>query len=268
MNKTLKFDHSLANLIRQGKRTSTWRIFDDKAITVGDRIDVIDKTDPNNPLSWSVFGVIKVIAISQRNLQNISTEELREQGFSDSEDAKVVMQRYYGSLFDDDTKIKIIQFVFSPVPQPEPSLVVNITSGKLYTDGGSRGNPGPSACGIVILASNDKLLTEKGLYLGITDNAYAEYQALRLGLNEAKKLNIQHLQVFMDSLMVVNQMKGIYGVKNRELWPVYEYIKSLEIFFKDVSYIHIPRELNKAADKLVNRVLNEVNYEQESTHNL
>lgn len=126
---------------------------------------------------------------------------------------------------------------------------------KLYADGGSRGNPGPSAGGFVILDMNDQVLYESGKYLGITTNNQAEYHSLKGGLEAVIKMNVKQVHVFMDSMLVINQMKGIYKVKNRDLWPIHESIKVLLPNFKTISFTHVPRELNKLADSMVNQTL-------------
>jgi ribonuclease HI/pterin-4a-carbinolamine dehydratase len=126
---------------------------------------------------------------------------------------------------------------------------------KLYADGGSRGNPGPSASGYVLMDMNDTIIFKSGVYLGITTNNQAEYQALKFGLIEAEKLGAREVDVYLDSLLVINQMKGIFKVKNRDLWPIYEAIKELVTHFKHVRFTHVPRELNKLADAEVNEVL-------------
>lgn len=126
---------------------------------------------------------------------------------------------------------------------------------KLYADGGSRGNPGPSASGYVLLDMEDNIILKSGVYLGITTNNQAEYQALKFGLIEAEKIGAREVDVYMDSLLVVNQMKGIFKVKNRDLWPIYEAIKDQVPHFKKVTFQHVPRELNKLADAEVNTTL-------------
>ena len=126
---------------------------------------------------------------------------------------------------------------------------------KLYADGGSRGPPGPSASGYVLMDMDDSIIFKSGVYLGITTNNQAEYQALKYGLEEAQKLGAREVDVYMDSLLVVNQMKGIFKVKNRDLWPIHEAIKEQAKHFKKVRYTHVPRELNKLADAEVNEVL-------------
>jgi ribonuclease HI len=139
--------------------------------------------------------------------------------------------------------------------QEKPKNVSVITRAKLFTDGGSRGNPGPSALGWVIYDMQDEVIKKDGYYLGITTNNQAEYQALKVGLEEAKKLGIRELEVYMDSLLVVNQMKGIFKVKNRDLWPIHGAAKDLTEQFKQVTFTHVPRELNKMADTMVNECL-------------
>jgi ribonuclease HI/pterin-4a-carbinolamine dehydratase len=142
---------------------------------------------------------------------------------------------------------------------PEPPKVSRPTHVKLYADGGSRGNPGPSATGYVVLDEQDHILHQSGAYLGITTNNQAEYRALKDGLEQALSMGARHVDVYLDSLLVINQMKGIFKVKNRELWPVHDAIKELAAKFQKVTYTHVPREYNKLADAEVNKVLDAQN---------
>ncbi|MHB1864987.1 MAG: reverse transcriptase-like protein [Candidatus Saccharimonadales bacterium] len=128
---------------------------------------------------------------------------------------------------------------------------------KIYADGGSRGNPGPSASGYVIMDEEDKILVDMGVYLGVTTNNQAEYTSLKLAMEECLKLGAREVDVYMDSLLVINQMKGVFKVRNRDLWPIHDAINGLAKGFKKVSYQHIPRELNKLADSAVNRAIDE-----------
>ncbi len=132
-----------------------------------------------------------------------------------------------------------------------------ISEAKLYTDGGARGNPGQAACAFVICNLNDNVVKKSGFYAGVTTNNQAEYQALKAGLEEAGKLGIKKLQVFMDSELVVKQLNGHYKVKHRELLPLFQDVKVLSDSFESVSFTHVPRELNKDADAEVNRVLDD-----------
>lgn len=125
----------------------------------------------------------------------------------------------------------------------------------IYSDGGSRGNPGPSAAGYVIVDSDRNVIAEGGEYLGITTNNQAEYQGVRLGLEKALELGISHVNFRVDSMLVVNQMKGLYKIKNRELWPIHERIRLLVSKFSVVTFRHVQREFNQLADGMVNKTL-------------
>ncbi len=130
-----------------------------------------------------------------------------------------------------------------------------LTRAKLYTDGGSRGNPGPSAGGYVILDMENNVVKSNGKYLGITTNNQAEYHSLKGGIEMAVHLGIRELDVYMDSLLVINQMKGIFKIKNRDLWPIHDAISKLVPKFRKVTFTHVPREFNKLADAVVNETL-------------
>lgn len=126
----------------------------------------------------------------------------------------------------------------------------------IYSDGGSRGNPGPSASGFVLMDSAQNVLEQGGMYLGITTNNQAEYHGVRLGLEAAAKLGARTIDFRIDSLLVVNQLNGVYTIKNRELWPINERIVELTHQFEKVSFSHVKREFNQLADGMVNKILN------------
>lgn len=125
----------------------------------------------------------------------------------------------------------------------------------IYSDGGSRGNPGPSAAGYVVLNNRQEVVAEGGEYLGITTNNQAEYQGVRLGLEKARELGYKKVDFKVDSMLVVNQMKGIYKIKNRELWPIHERIRTLMTHFDRVTFTHVNRQFNQLADGMVNKTL-------------
>lgn len=137
--------------------------------------------------------------------------------------------------------------------------VINTTSIShviVYSDGGSRGNPGPSACGFIIMNDSEHVIHEGGMYLGVTTNNIAEYQGVRLGLEKALGMGTKTVDFRLDSLLVVNQMNGLYKIKNRELWPIHERILGLITKFEKVSFTHVKREFNQLADGMVNKILN------------
>lgn len=126
----------------------------------------------------------------------------------------------------------------------------------VYSDGGSRGNPGPSASGFIVMDDHENVVHQGGLYLGITTNNQAEYHGVRLGLEKALEMEAKTVDFRMDSLLVVNQLNGIYKIKNRELWPINERIKELVTHFDHVTFSHVRREYNQLADGMVNKILN------------
>src|SRR4051812_22969714 len=131
----------------------------------------------------------------------------------------------------------------------------NLSHVIIYSDGGSRGNPGPSAAGFVLMNAHEHVVHEGGMYLGITTNNQAEYHGVRLGLEKAIEIGARTVDFRMDSLLVVNQMNGMYKIKNRELWPINERISELVMKFDKVTFTHVKREFNQLADGMVNKIL-------------
>lgn len=125
----------------------------------------------------------------------------------------------------------------------------------LYTDGGARGNPGPAAIGVVIKNAEDQVLFELGKYIGETTNNQAEYQALLMALEKALEFKAETVNCFLDSELVVKQMKGEYKVKDKALGLLFIKAWNLVQKFKNTTFNHIPREKNKQADALVNQAL-------------
>ena len=127
----------------------------------------------------------------------------------------------------------------------------------IYSDGGSRGNPGPSAAGFVIMNELGEVVSEGGAYLGITTNNIAEYQAVYLGLERAQELGIKVVDFRMDSQLVANQMNGLYKIKHPDLAIIHHRINELATRFGKVTFSHVRREYNKLADGVVNKILDQ-----------
>jgi ribonuclease HI len=125
----------------------------------------------------------------------------------------------------------------------------------LFADGGSRGNPGPAASGAVIVDPSGEVLAEAGQFLGVATNNVAEWTALLIGLEAAAERGIRRLAVRMDSELVVKQVRGEYKVKHESLQPLHRKALTLLRKFEHVEIEHVPRNLNKLADGLVNSVL-------------
>lgn len=125
----------------------------------------------------------------------------------------------------------------------------------LYTDGGARGNPGPGAIGVVIKNLEGGVTDEIGKNIGKATNNEAEYKAIIAGLEACLERGAKELECYMDSQLVVSQLKGEFKVKDVKLKNLWMQAKNIEKNFKEVLYIHIPREKNYLADKIVNEVL-------------
>jgi len=123
-----------------------------------------------------------------------------------------------------------------------------------YSDGGARGNPGPAATGSVI-KQGAEVLWEFGEYIGETTNNQAEYKALIKALEQAKAMGAKKLHCFLDSELLVKQLKREYRVKEPGLQILYLQAYNLAQHFPFISFTHIRRELNKHADRLVNEAL-------------
>lgn len=132
----------------------------------------------------------------------------------------------------------------------------------IFTDGGSRGNPGPAAIGVKFTSSDDvNLMREYNEGIGNTTNNIAEYKAVIFALKKAKALlggkraAETALEIRSDSELIVSQLKGEYKIKDEELKPLFIDVWNRKQDFKSVDFVLIPREKNKEADRLVNRAL-------------
>lgn len=134
----------------------------------------------------------------------------------------------------------------------------------IFADGGARGNPGPAAIGFVIKDSQGNIWAEKGEYIGKTTNNMAEYLAVIKSLEwlvnwqERAGQSIKLIKFFLDSQLVVNQLNGLFKIKNGRLRNLVIRTKALESQTKaSIIYHHIQREKNKQADQLLNQALEE-----------
>jgi ribonuclease HI len=127
----------------------------------------------------------------------------------------------------------------------------------LRTDGASRGNPGHAAAGVVLADAQGNVLVRDAAYLGVLTNNQAEYRALILGLRAAARYNPSSVRVYMDSELVVRQMRGEYKVKHDLLRQLYEEACAAARALPHVTFANVPRSQNADADALANAALNE-----------
>ena len=130
--------------------------------------------------------------------------------------------------------------------------------GWLFTDGGSRGNPGPAAFGYVLEAEDGTVLAAHGEAIGVATNNVAEYRGLVAGLERAAELQLGEVEVVSDSELLVKQMTGEYRVKNEALRSLHTEATRLARELGSVSYRAVRREHNELADRLVNDALDGV----------
>lgn len=129
----------------------------------------------------------------------------------------------------------------------------------VYTDGASRGNPGPASYGFTVSDENGKLIFEEGKYIGTATNNVAEYTAVLAALKRIKKQFANKgpvsIELFADSKLVVEQLSGRYKIKSPHLKPLIEQIKVLSRQLGGVVHGHVPRDKNTEADRLANQAL-------------
>jgi ribonuclease HI len=136
-------------------------------------------------------------------------------------------------------------------PSESPTEVV------VWTDGGARGNPGPAGYGAVVATPGGEVLAEVAEGIGWATNNVAEYKGVIAGLRRAAELGARRVRVRADSLLVVNQQKGLWKVKNADLRPLSEEARRLARGFERVIWEHVPRERNRHADALANRAMDD-----------
>ena len=122
-------------------------------------------------------------------------------------------------------------------------------------DGASRGNPGPAGIGILIKGESGIVKTKVSRYIGEATNNQAEYKALIMALEESAKLGAAHIDIRMDSELVVRQVQGSYKTRNVKLKPLFHQVKQLLTRFESFTITHIPREQNRIADALANQAI-------------
>lgn len=125
-------------------------------------------------------------------------------------------------------------------------------SATVYVDGCSRGNPGPAGVGYHIVGPNGEVLASGGDFIGFATSRVAEYYALKAGCEKALELGLKTVRFVGDNLMMMNQMNGIYKVKNQDVLPIYMDVKRLLENFEACAFTHVAREQNTIADRQAN----------------
>ena len=128
---------------------------------------------------------------------------------------------------------------------------------RINIDGGSRGNPGPAAYGVLIRDANGGVVAKLKKYIGRFTNNVAEYYGLIAAMDYAQSHGVRAIRIESDSELLVKQMRGLYGVKSTDLQPLYERAQKMSKAFDSFRIDHVYREQNREADALANEALDE-----------
>ena len=148
------------------------------------------------------------------------------------------------------------QILNGQAPSGAQSITINV-------DGASRGNPGPSGIGYCIHDENGKSVEQGGEFIGFATSRMAEYLAMRKGVERAIERGCKSVRLISDSLMVVNQLNGVFQIKNPDIIPIYRDIREKLKNFEVVAIVHAPREENTCADKEANQAIDNLLRKQE-----
>jgi ribonuclease HI len=145
-----------------------------------------------------------------------------------------------------------------PVAATPSSAPATATRAVVYSDGASRGNPGPAGAGaVVVFADRAHPTLRFGRFLGVQTNNVAEYQGVILGLERALEAGVREVEVRADSMLAMMQLKGEWKLKHEGLRPHFDKARQLAARFERIAFRHVPREQNTAADEMSNRAIDE-----------
>lgn len=157
-----------------------------------------------------------------------------------------------------ETSTSVLEIINEKLSSSRISPRASANSITIYVDGASRGNPGPSGIGYYIADSDGRTIEQGGEFIGFATSRIAEYYALRKGIDRAIELGYKTARFVSDSLMVVNQLNGIFQIKNRDILPIYQDIQKKLESFDAVSFTHVPRSNNTIADSEANDAIDRI----------
>ena len=157
-----------------------------------------------------------------------------------------------------ETSMTVLEIEEGKVTSDRTSLRDTANSIAINVDGASRGNPGPAGIGYCIYDHGGRIIEKKGEFIGFATSRLAEYYAMKRGIERAIELGYKSVRFISDSLMVVNQLNGIFQVKNKDILPIYQDIQEKLGQFEAVSFMHVPRIKNQLADHEANAAIDEI----------
>ena len=157
-----------------------------------------------------------------------------------------------------EASLSVVEIIDGRVAAGHISPRSTASSVTVYVDGASRGNPGPAGIGYSIIDTDGSVIEQGGEFIGFATSRVAEYYAMRNGIDRAIKLGLKTVHFVSDSLMVVNQLSGIFAVKNQDILPIYQYIQKQLSNFDAVSFTHVARSDNAVADYEANAAIDRI----------
>ncbi|MBR2710809.1 reverse transcriptase-like protein [Candidatus Saccharibacteria bacterium] len=186
------------------------------------------------------------------------TGEIKPEPFGRYTAYKFVKDFTQSGIHLNEASTSVLEIVEGKISSSRISPRDTANSVKIYVDGASRGNPGPAGIGYYILGSDGRVIEQGGEFIGFTSSRMAEYYAMRKGIERAIELNLKSVHFFSDSLMVVNQLNGIFAVKNQDILSIYQDIEKKLNSFEAVSFTHISRSSNAIADNEANLAIDRI----------
>ena len=157
-----------------------------------------------------------------------------------------------------ETTISVLEIEEGKVDANRISLRDTANGVTIHVDGASRGNPGPSGIGYCIYDDTGRITERDGEFIGFATSRLAEYYAMKKGIDRAIELGFKTVRFFSDSLMVVNQLNGVFSIKNQDIAPIYRDIQNKLGRFDAVSFTHVPRSQNMIADSEANSAIDRI----------
>ena len=157
-----------------------------------------------------------------------------------------------------ETSMSVIEIEEEKTVSSRTSVRNTANAATINVDGASRGNPGPSGIGYVVYNSSGQTIEKGGEFIGFATSRMAEYYAMRKGVTRAQELGFKTVRFISDSLMVVNQLNGIFKIKNQDVLLIYRDIQEMASRFDAVSFVHVPRSQNAVADSEANRAIDQI----------
>lgn len=157
-----------------------------------------------------------------------------------------------------EASVSVFEIIEGRVNSSRISSRDTASAASVYVDGASHGNPGPSGIGYRIMSPAGQVIDQGGEFIGFATSRVAEYYAMKNGIERAIRQGLKSARFFSDSLMVVNQLNGIFTIKNPDIIPIYDDIQKLLENFESVSFTHIPRSENTVADTEANAAITKI----------